>query len=205
LLKGLFIHTVKKYTGDQQLIQNMWEEIESAYSAPYRHYHTLSHLEHLVNELTPYQHDIADWDTLVFSLFYHDIVYNTLKQNNEERSAVVAQTRLQTLDVSHERIKKCVEQIMITKTHTESDDLDTNLLTDADLSILGAPWPQYETYLENIRKEYKYYPDVIYKPGRKRVVHYFLQMEKIYKTAPFYERYEQHARQNLTDELKQLC
>jgi predicted metal-dependent HD superfamily phosphohydrolase len=49
------------------------------------------------------------------------------------------------------------------------------------------------------------YPDVIYKPGRKKVLAHFLQMERIYKTGIFFTMFEKQARQNLQDELAELA
>ena len=80
-------------------------------------------------------------------------------------------------------------------------DTDTNLFTDADLAILGTDWNSYKKYYQQIRKEYSIYPDMIYNPGRKKVLHHFLHMERIYKTVWFYNRYEQQAIINLEKEL----
>jgi predicted metal-dependent HD superfamily phosphohydrolase len=91
---------------------------------------------------------------------------------------------------------------MATKGHTFSDDPDTNLFTDADLSVLGKPWPTYEAYFKNVRKEYAIYPDFLYKPGRKKVLQHFLTMPRIFKTEYFYDAYESNARENITRELE---
>ena len=48
------------------------------------------------------------------------------------------------------------------------------------------------------------YPEVVYKPGRQKVLHHFLQMPAIYKTDYFIEKYEQQARNNMLYELKEL-
>jgi len=58
--------------------------------------------------------------------------------------------------------------------------------------------------MNKIRKEYKVYPDIIYKPGRRKVVQHFLAMERIYKTDYFFVRLEQQAKENLTKELTLL-
>lgn len=55
-----------------------------------------------------------------------------------------------------------------------------------------------------VRKEYSIYPDLLYKPGRKKVLQHFLQMERIFKTQVFYDKYETQSRRNLEKELNQL-
>ena len=204
MLKNVFTNLTATYTQNNRLIQQLWSEIETAYSHPKRHYHTLSHLEHLVAELSMVKEQLQDWSTVLFSVFYHDIVYNPLRRDNEERSAAIAENRLFTIDVPTTIIESCKTQIMATKAHEHSDTGDVNLFTDADLSILGQNEDTYKEYTLGIRKEYALYPDMIYKPGRKSVVQHFLQMDRIYKTESFFLKYEKQARQNLQRELEEI-
>ena len=204
MLAKEFAEAVSRYSRDTALAGKLWDEIEKSYAAKKRYYHNQSHLENLLKELTSIKEFIEDWDCIIFSIAYHDIVYNTLQKDNEEQSAALAEQRLREVTFPSERINKCVQQILATKGHTISDIQDTNFFTDADLSILGASWEVYETYFRNIRKEYSYYPDLLYKPGRKKVLQHFLSMDKIFKTDKFFSRYEEQARENLSAELEQL-
>jgi predicted metal-dependent HD superfamily phosphohydrolase len=72
------------------------------------------------------------------------------------------------------------------------------------LSILGQSWELYEEYFNHVRKEYSVYPDFMYNPGRKKVIHHFLNMKRIFKTDEFFNKYEEAARKNLAQELKIL-
>lgn len=204
LLKDTFTTLLQSYIQDAGVMEQYWLEIEKAYSGKKRHYHNLTHLEHLGQHLLSIQTEIQDWDTLLFSLFYHDVVYNVRRQDNEEKSAELAHQRLQALNYPPVGIEKCVAQILATKSHTLNPDLDTNLFTDADLAILGQAWPTYHTYTQQIRREYAIYPDLLYKPGRKKVLQHFLNMESIFKTTHFYDLYEQNARANLSREMAEL-
>lgn len=204
LLKDIFNNLLAAYTKDNALLEQYWLEIEKAYGAKGRHYHNLRHLDQLLQQLLPLKAEIADWDTLLFSLFYHDIVYNVRRQDNEEKSAELAQKRLQALAYPSERILNCVSQIIATKSHTLSSDADTNLFTDADLAILGQDWSTYHNYAQQVRREYAIYPDLLYKPGRRKVLQHFLDMERIFKTSHFYDLYEQKAHSNLSRELAEL-
>lgn len=202
-VKKTFLELCNRYTSNLTLAEKFWSEIEKAYNGPKRFYHNLDHLQHLIYSLKTAD-QINNWDTVLFSVFYHDTVYNVVKKDNEEQSALLAAKRLTELRVSEEIINDCRQQILATKSHHVSDKADVNIFTDADLAILGSAWESYHAYMGKIRKEYKVYPDIIYKPGRRKVVQHFLDMERIYKTDHFFEKLEQHAKENLTKELALL-
>ena len=69
----------------------LWSEIEKQYSSTKRYYHNQTHLENLLKELLPLKELITNWDCIIFSIAYHDIVYNTLRKDNEEKSASLAE------------------------------------------------------------------------------------------------------------------
>jgi len=204
VLKETFIQLIGNYTTDKRLIDQLWQEIEDNYSYKKRHYHTLQHLENLLQQLGAVKEYIKDWNMILFSMYYHDVIYNALKRTNEEKSAEFAQNRMQLIMVPKPRIENCVQQILATKEHGLCDDSDTNFFTDADLSILGMEWDVYSDYYKNVRKEYSLYPDIIYIPGRKKVLQHFLQMERIFKTDHFFKKFELQAKQNLQKELDLL-
>jgi predicted metal-dependent HD superfamily phosphohydrolase len=131
-------------------------------------------------------------------------MYNVLKKDNEEQSALLAEKRMIQLGISATSIDKCKKQIIATKQHLKNTDSDTNYFTDADLSILGADWEIYFKYLNDVRKEYVIYPNLIYNPGRKKVLQYFLAMERIYKTDYFFYNFEEQAKSNMLKEIKLL-
>lgn len=119
-------------------------------------------------------------------------------------SASLALERLSSIAVPVAICDNCASQILATKRHNLSEQGDTNYFTDADLSILGANTADYKNYTIAIRKEYRLYPDFLYKAGRKKVLAHFLEMPMIYKTEYFKKRYEERARENLRTELREL-
>jgi len=204
VLKQSFITLVENYSQDQRLVETLWDEIEKNYSESTRHYHTLTHLTKMLGQLEEVRAEIADHHTLLFSLYYHDLVYQTSGNDNEERSAEVAGERLRLLSFPKDKIEKCLYQILATKGHLKNNDHDTNLFIDADLSILGQSWMVYAEYASQIRKEYAIYPDPVYKSGREKVLNHFLSMNQIFKTPYFYDKYEQRAKENFGKELRDL-
>ncbi|WP_248601256.1 HD domain-containing protein [Aquimarina muelleri] len=147
---------------------------------------------------------IKNWDIALFALFYHDYIYNVLKQDNEEQSAKKAEKILNTLKIEKKDITLCSKIIIATKGHNISKNSDINYFTDADLSILGNDWKTYEEYYKNVRKEYKYYPDFVYNKGRIKVLHHFINMPTIFKTSHFYNKFEVQAKENLQREIDLL-
>jgi predicted metal-dependent HD superfamily phosphohydrolase len=204
MFQQVFKAQLNVVTNDRALIEDLWNEIKGCYTVEGRHYHTLLHLDHLVEELMAVKDQITDWQTLVFSIAYHDIVYNPLKRDNEEKSAKLASKRLSSLSLPPLLIEKCTSQILSTRHHESSVDSDTNYFTDADLAILGADGKKYREYAALIRKEYKFDPDFMYNTGRQQVLNHFLGMLRIYKTEYFRRKYETQARQNILRELGEL-
>ena len=204
MLKETFTNLLTNYTASNLIIAEFWAEIEKSYTHKKRYYHTLSHLDNLLTQLTEVKVNIESWESILFTMFYHDIIYNALKSENEEKSAELAQKRMTQISVPNYIINNCKTQIIATKKHLAYPESDTNYFTDADLSILGQSLENYTTYSQNVRKEYSVYPDLIYNPGRKKVLEHFIKMERIFKTDYFYLKFESQAKSNLRLELEQL-
>ncbi|MFP3594269.1 hypothetical protein [Chryseobacterium sp. SIMBA_038] len=203
-LKDRFNQLCLQFTKDQNLIEKFWKEIEKKYSEKGRHYHNLEHLENMFSELESVKDKISDFNIISFSVFYHDVIYDASSKSNEEKSAEYGKIRLEKLDIDKQSIDTISNQIIATKAHQKSDDQDTNYLLDADLSILGKDVETYLEYTKKIRKEYSIYPDFLYKPGRKKVLQHFLELENIFKTDYFREKYEVQARKNIEFEISLL-
>lgn len=203
-LKERFSQNCFNFTKDQNLIDTLWSEIEKNYSKKSRHYHNLEHLKNMFSELDSVKDKILNFENISFSVFYHDVIYDATSKANEEKSAEFAELRLKKLKVDQNSIEKISEQIVATKAHQKSEDNNINYLLDADLSILGKDLETYLDYTEKIRKEYSIYPDLLYKPGRKKVLKHFLELESIFKTEDFREKYEVKAKENILSEIKSL-
>jgi predicted metal-dependent HD superfamily phosphohydrolase len=202
MLKEIFLKLMNKYTDQNDYILECWNEIENEYTLETRYYHNLVHIENMLAELKGIESDVKDKDALLFSIYYHDIIYNTTKSDNEFKSAMLFQKRIER--TSFKQIEKCVKQIELTKEHKLSIDSDANILLDLDLSILGKSKKEYLEYSESIRGEYKMYSDYEYRNGRKKVLIKLLNIPTIYKTDYFKKKYEVIARNNLNLELKSL-
>jgi len=195
-----------KYTSDTDLILKLKSELIEAYTHVNRHYHNIKHIETLFDLAHKYQHLITDFDLLLFSILYHDIVYFVSNFDNEEESASLCASRLKTLGLEQTKIKKSYEMILATKTHHLSDSVnnfDAQFFLDIDLSVLGSNPDTYDIYATQIRKEYSIYPDSVYNKGRIKIVENILSTQ-IFKTNIFNNELEKQARENINREINSL-
>jgi predicted metal-dependent HD superfamily phosphohydrolase len=205
MITDTFLKLVKKYSNNNELANNLWLEIFTKYSDAKRQYHTIDHLEAMISILNEVKKSIEDWDTTLFALFYHDVIYKASSSSNEADSAKLAMERLSTIAYPANKIAKCANMILATKQHLTSEDNDTNFLLDADLAILGTNEEDYQKYKDQIREEYSVYPDFMYNAGRRKTMQQFLNRDTIYKTAYFINKFNQQAKNNIERELLELA
>jgi len=203
--KNIWYKLLNDITTDNDLISILWKEIYENYSGKGRYYHSIEHINQMLNSVFKYGANLVDISNIILSTFYHDVIYSATKSDNEERSADFAEKRLRLLKLPEERVQKCRNYIIATKGHTTtSGDSDLNYFLDFDLGKLGAIWIEYEEYAKQIRQEYKIYPKPLYNKGRKKVLLHFLNQLRIFKTEAFFELYEKQARENLQKEFSVL-
>lgn len=191
-----------KVDGNQLLIKKYWEILDANHREKQRHYHTWDHVEKLLKHSEIYSDLLWDATAIDFAIFYHDAIYIPKRNNNEEKSALLAKQHLEKLAPNYARIVS--NMILATKKHERSEDHDTNLLLDFDLAIIGSQWKDYELYTQQIRNEYSIYPDFLYRPGRKKVLQSFLDQSHIFKTELFQDKFEKQARRNIQKEISSL-
>lgn len=178
------------------------------YSQRNRFYHNLSHLGNLFHLFDKHASQATNPALLGFAIFYHDVVYDTLRADNEEQSAAKAKDHLQQLKLKPSLIKNVVALITATKTHTVDPAFphkkDMALFLDLDMAVLAEDWKDYEVYSQNIRREFLQYPDPIFKSGRRNALQKILNKETIYYSPDFNNLFEEKARQNLQREISLL-
>jgi len=195
-----------RFTADQQIIDRAWNEIDLAYRAPARAYHTLVHISVLLNQIEEHTSVIENKAMLLFTTFYHDVVYTPGSGTNEKDSAAIAEKRMKELHVPEEIIRDTKTLILLTKSHAEVNPSVTNdmlLFLDMDLSIIGARPEVYGQYCEHVREEFKVFPDFIFRKGRRSFLKSQLKLPLIFHTESFRNKYEVQARLNIITELRE--
>lgn len=202
---GYWQHTLQGLGVDQVAIGQACTDLVGAYSTGDRHYHTLHHIHHVlsvINTLQAYAHDLK---AVQLAAWFHDVIYDTQAQDNEEQSADYAYQMLRNLGISFSIITKIKRLIINTKTHqAATDDHDSQVLLDADLAILASTPDQYQKYARAIRQEYAWIKESEYIVGRRQVLESFLHKQQIYYTPLMFEIAEQAARANLLAEIQTL-
>lgn len=183
-------------------IQQKWLDLEKAYSKKSRHYHNLTHLKEMMESFEIYRNKLQYPNEILFSIFYHDYIYKSSKKDNELKSAKFAQEILTGNSNLNQQL--VFDAICATQQHLHNKIQDINWLIDFDLKILAKDWEDYKTYFEQIRKEYRIYPDFLYKPGRAKALKHFLENEFIFQTEEFRGLYEEKARTNIEKEISLL-
>ncbi|MGZ5446167.1 MAG: HD domain-containing protein [Thermoanaerobaculia bacterium] len=95
--------------GPREIAERWLRDLETRYSEPHRHYHTRTHIEHML-ELLPH----AD-ETVVAAVWFHDAIYDGYQ--NEERSAALAARAMGELGFTEEKTALVERMIVATKRH----------------------------------------------------------------------------------------
>lgn len=178
---------------------DVFDRLVAAYAEEQRHYHTGRHVEECLRELDLVRKQLERPAEVELALWFHDAVYDTHKEDNEERSAVWAETFLREAGASPEVCTRVGALIRATAHLDEEVEPtgDTAFLLDIDLAVLGRPTGEFDLYDLRIRREYAWVPEDAYCEARADVFQGFLECETIYGTPFFRERYERRARTNL--------
>jgi predicted metal-dependent HD superfamily phosphohydrolase len=161
----------------------------------------------MLTKIEKFKLKVNDYDSVLFAIWFHDIVYNVRRTDNEKKSAKVAEDFLNKIKYPLKKIEKITELIVKTKNHLDSDilkDFDSNLFLDLDLLILGEDYETFDKYCKNIRREYSFFPNNIYTRERLKVLENFINQQFIFKTGKIRELYEEQARKNINSEIKKL-
>jgi predicted metal-dependent HD superfamily phosphohydrolase len=204
-LRAQWVGLASQYAPNPSLIESQFNSIVEHYSGKNRAYHNLSHIQSLLALSETLLDKIQNRDALYYAIWFHDVIYDTKRSDNEEKSAEFAVEALAGVGVPEQTIATVKAMILATKHHRADDfSWDMKAFLDLDTSILGAPEEIYKEYSRAIRKEYSWVPDFLYRKGRMKVLNDFLEREHIYHTDEIRAEYELQARDNIAEELRTL-
>lgn len=213
---------------DDELAAQWWGTLFARYSEDHRAYHTHAHLDSMFQLFDEFESELQDGDAVSLAVFFHDIVYDPTRGDNEERSAdIFQQFASESLGIVKEdagqasggvctlteaRAQAVHGMIILTKNHaTEAHQIpgqvgagDEHFLLDFDMAVLGWERQEYRRYGREVRREYQHIPWAAYKEGRPRVLKGFLDQASIFATQPLRQRLEAQARHNLRLEIQEL-
>jgi predicted metal-dependent HD superfamily phosphohydrolase len=181
-----------------------YERLVALYSENHRHYHTLQHISECLSEFDAVKSQAHDPVAVEFAIWFHDAIYKPRAADNEERSAALAKECLTSAAAAPALIAAVGRLVLDTKTHVASGHPDSPLLIDIDLSILGLPEARFAEYDRQVRAEYSWVPQIIFKSKRAAILRSFLDRPRIYATDLFFGKCEQAARANIQRSLAKL-
>ncbi|HEX2072971.1 MAG TPA: metal-dependent phosphohydrolase [Geodermatophilus sp.] len=190
--------------GDSPTSRTEWAAVMAAWSEPHRRYHDLRHLAAVLGLVGELAEAATDPDAVRLAAWYHDVVYDPRRADNEQRSAERARVGLRGL-VPDDRVEEVARLVLLTAGHDPADD-DANgaVLCDADLAVLAGPPEAYAAYASAVREEYGHLSDHAFTAGRIAVLEHLLALPTLYRLPAVAERWTSPARANMTAELTLL-
>jgi predicted metal-dependent HD superfamily phosphohydrolase len=186
-------------------VEELRDRLAERYREPHRRYHDLRHLQEVLQTVDDLADAADDVEAVRWAAWFHDAVYDVHRDDNEERSAQLAERDLAALGLDRAMVSEVSRLVRLTATHQpEDDDANGAVLCDADLRILAAdPWRHAE-YVADVRAEYAHVPDPEFRAGRAAVLRSLLSSGRLFRTERAYTRWEERARANLAAELRRL-
>ena len=181
------IYKINKLLNNAVIIANKFgfdltlDEIAARYSEDHRFWHTLKHLYDMLDGIEDIFLDkkinTKEYEILIMSAIFHDIIYDTKRTDNEEKSVDYMMSKLIKKNLSwsqNEDIKKITTIILNTKTHDSKESLSKKF-NKLDTLILDSQFIDMLDWENKIYKEFKW---VGWKQYKKKRIQFLLRSIK---------------------------
>ena len=183
------------------------------WTEPGRRLHNVRHLINVLAHVDELSSSTHDPDVLRVAAWYHGAFLNTAVEAKltgtspetiAHRCSAHTSQRLRALGVSDDVANRVGELVTTMATLAASrDDLDAQVLSDADLAAVAATPQEYKKYRQLLREEYGHVDDLTYLRARRLVVRHLLARPSVFQS-PRGQAWETRARENLEAELAKL-
>lgn len=179
-------------------------EVLAAYAEPARRYHTAEHLSDCLTLLREHR-ELSEFPAEVeLACWFHDAIYEVKAVDNEARSAHWAVEALSRAGAPPEKTARVRQSILATR-HSEAPvSRDAALLADLDMGILAAPRARFDRYEAQIREEFAWVPEALFRTRRAALLQGWLSRPHLYHTPRLRALWEQTARDHLAYSLEKL-
>lgn len=142
---------------DYNILLSMWNE-------SHRSYHTQNHLLELIEQINEQKSKLSQtqYEKLMLCALFHDIVYDPMRQDNEEKSAEFFINCCS--EKGNQDLLEVKQMILDTKTHEATTDL-SELFNHFDMKVVEMDYEKLLEWERGIHDEYQSYGD-LYKTGR---------------------------------------
>lgn len=168
---------------DYEMYQPIFEEygitaidkIAQAWQEPHRHYHNEEHLAFLLHQIEELHQakkiNEENHKTLVLAAFFHDIIYDPTRQDNEEKSAEI----FADLSTKHLHSELIQEIILDTKQHHGKTELSKQF-SALDMAIVTeTSFAELLAWERKIFKEFQFVDYTLYREGRMALLRKFIK------------------------------
>lgn len=172
-------------------------EIIIAYAQPHRVYHTMEHVLYMLNAYGQIIGDErADWRH-VLAIIYHDVVYDSKRTDNEEKSVEFFESHFPwTAGVNKEIGQAILDTKKFLTYDPENIDDFSKPVLDCDLSALAAPYTIFYDNQFKIGQEYGIFGDAV-RENSTAFMKKVLERKYIYYKPKARELWEKRARFNM--------
>jgi predicted metal-dependent HD superfamily phosphohydrolase len=184
--------------GTPELCGQVFDSLYASYAPPERHYHGIYHIADCLRQFDSVRDLASNPLAVELAIWFHDVVYDGRRNDNEERSADAADAALRRMRASDTLRRDVRELILLTRHNQSPATIDGQLIADIDLASLAVSPQQFDANGEAIRREYPHVADAEFDLARAKLLGRFLERPRIYYTKVFHDRYEQQARANLS-------
>lgn len=159
-----------KIKADINMLLEMW-------NSKNRHYHNLNHLNDLISQIDrDLENDTSSmseniYEKLVLTALFHDIIYESTQNDNEERSAELFLSMC--VEKNNSDIVDIYNAILDTKKHDGNTTLSERF-NRYDMGILESDYERMLSWEEGIFEEYRVFGNETYKDGRLKFLNSML-------------------------------
>ncbi|HEY4497078.1 MAG TPA: metal-dependent phosphohydrolase [Candidatus Paceibacterota bacterium] len=187
----------------------IFNDLVARYSEPHRRYHTLEHIVNMLREFAKVKAHASYPKAVEFAIWFHDAIYDTRREDNEQASAKLAVEAVKKLGITNGVFgdifsPKVYELVLTTEYKRLPGDADEDLLADLDLATLASDPEIFDENMKKIREEYSWLSDEQFKWGRIMFMRNMLSRPRIYSSPRTREKYDARARANLERSIKKL-
>jgi predicted metal-dependent HD superfamily phosphohydrolase len=175
---------------------HVWDNLVKRYTEKHRHYHNPRHMICCLQQLDSSTSLIEDKDTIEMAIWFHDLVFEPMASDNEERSADL----FKILAKGHfsSNFVDTVSDIIVATKHCDAPSSSNQAyMLDIDLASLGIPWMYFRQDCIDLRAEQPGISDIRFYSGKLKFLNTLIRRPRIYFTDSFFNRYELEARRNI--------
>lgn len=208
-LEKFITHFVRQHAGlSDEMMQVLLRGVFTHYRSSMRHYHSLDHIAHCIEELqwVMANHELTEQQvqSLIRAILAHDIIQNVKDANHsdEQLSAIWYRDLATNFHIEDEAVAQMIESTGYLSGGKMAETFEEKLLCSIDLAILSQPEEIYDIYSEAIRKEYADIPNNLYYAGRIHALKKL--MGRTIYLSEYYQNAEQWAQKNMLREIRHL-